>query len=100
MQMSKQDRADDDEQAIFTEYANALRETMKPSDLAKLKAMSRDELSALHFDLGMYVRNKFVYQNKELEKRLSRASGFYPFDADHLSSEIIERLWELLQEEA
>lgn len=86
---------------LITDFAHELRKKMDAANLADLKAMKREELLRLHFSLGQYVRNKFIYGNDELEKQLQANDelSFWGYDPDEISRSIIERLWELLQDE-
>ena len=84
---------------IITDLAQALRNDMSASDLAAFKAMNRSDLLQLHFSLGYYVRNEYLYGNQELQMQLRSCDNPLFCEPDALSEKIVDRLWELLQDE-
>jgi hypothetical protein len=66
-----------------------LRDKLSKEDLARLAAMTEDDLIGLHFGLGLYVRNQLGLWggNKSL---LEATGAWHPDDA---SGVIINALW-------
>ena len=56
--------------------------------------MQRDELPWLHFTLGTYVRNKYLWDNFNNKKVL--ADYYNEEDIDGLSYKIIEELYNIV----
>ena len=56
-----------------------------------LKALKINELSKVHFSIGMYIRNKYIWNNKINFYVLSNYYKLY--SADEISSKIIVELY-------
>ena len=56
-----------------------------------LKALKINELSKVHFSIGMYIRNKYIWNNKINFYVLSNYYKLY--NADEISSKIIVELY-------
>ena len=56
-----------------------------------LKALKINELSKVHFSIGMYIRNKYIWNNKINFYKLSNYYRLY--SADEISSKIIVELY-------
>lgn len=73
------------------EVIEILLKELSEKDKSTLAQVPKDKLIMFHFDLGMYIRNKFLYPNKKL------VSSCLPPDPDSISMEIIEGLWRRLR---
>lgn len=71
--------------------AEDLKKVLPAEDLAAIKEMPRDDLSILHFGLGLFVRNHYIHGKKALMATLKRKKINAHEDA--LSSLIIKILW-------
>ena len=71
---------------------------MQLKDKITLANMDEDDLVTLHFSLGIYIRNKFLYPRNEklLESCRHQAMDKY-LHWDQASTVIIKTLWEELR---
>ena len=81
------------------EAVDRLMSEMKLKDLAKLANMVADDLISLHFTVGMWIRNNFVYprNDKLLESCRAATRNEYLHNAQ-MHMVIIRELWNKLQE--
>ncbi len=71
-----------------------LKSVMEPADLDRIAGMAEEELSSLHFGLGLFIRNSLqVWHNSEL-----KADAGVEHD-DDVSAVIIQALWRRLKDE-
>ena len=78
------------------EAVSALLAQIKPEDKEQIRRMKQKDLMALHFTLGMYIRNNFgLWQGNRL--LLADCGNVHQDDA---SGVIIEALWRTLQKQA
>ena len=72
---------------------------MSLKDKSAIAKMSEDDLSDLHFSLGLYIRNRLLYPRNEnlLESCRAEAMDKY-LHWDQASGVIIKKLWEKLRE--
>ena len=81
------------------DIADRVLTNMSEKDKETFKDMTEDDLSVLHFGLGMYVRNNFGLWsgNDKLLKSCSADDTYSPKHPDDVSMEIIKVAWEKLQ---
>jgi hypothetical protein len=81
------------------EAVDRLMSEMKLKDLAKLANMVADDLISLHFTVGMWIRNNFVYprNDKLLESCREVSKNEYLHNAQ-MHMVIVRELWKRLQE--
>jgi Circularly permutated YpsA SLOG family/Domain of unknown function (DUF6794) len=81
------------------EAVDRLMSEMKLKDLAKLANMVSDDLINLHFTVGMWIRNNFVYprNDKLLESCREVSKNKYLHNAQ-MHMVIVRELWKRLQE--
>lgn len=73
-------------------YIEILKKETKTENLIEIKKMKKDDLIDLHFDYGMYIRNKWLRGNREPKLiQFFRNNGIK--DADSMSGIIIHALW-------
>jgi hypothetical protein len=81
------------------EAVDILMSEMKLRDLNKLAQMSEDDLVYLHFTIGMWVRNNFVYpRNEKLLESCREVSRDKYLHFAQMHMVIIRELWKRLQE--
>lgn len=73
------------------EVIEILLKELSEKDKRILAGTPKSKLVMFHFNLGMYIRNKFLYPNKKL------VSSCLPPDPDSISGDIIEGLWRRLR---
>ncbi len=56
-----------------------------------LKSLKINELPSVHFSIGMYIRNKYIWNNKINFYKLSNYYKLYT--ADEISSKIIDEIY-------
>ena len=72
---------------------------MSLKDKSAIAKMSEDDLSDLHFSLGLYIRNRLLYPRNERLLESCRAVAMDKYlHWDQASGVIIKKLWEKLQE--
>jgi len=71
---------------------------LRPDDCARIAGLAKDELSLLHFGLGLYVRNQ-IYDNKlpALGALVGSEELLGGRDPDIQSMRILELIWEKLR---
>lgn len=84
-----------------SEVVEIMLSEMSFEEMEKLRNMEKEALIELHFTLGMGIRNRFVYKNRELLE--SCAGELHPgvpedhrhsfVHSDDVSGVIIEALW-------
>jgi hypothetical protein len=72
---------------------------MNLRDLNKLSQMPEDELITLHFSLGMWIRNNFIYpRNEKLRDSCRELIGDKYFHWAQMHMVIVKELWKRLQQ--
>ena len=77
------------------EAADRILQLMTAEARSELAWMRRDEIQLEHHRLGRYIRNVLVHGNKELLE--SAPPGPSRYRPDDISSQILERAWQKLQ---
>ena len=81
------------------EAVDRLMSEMKLQDLTKLAKMPEDDLVSLHFTVGMWIRNNFVYpRNDKLLQSCREVSRDKYLHFAQLHMVVIRELWKKLQE--
>ena len=81
------------------EAVDRLMSEMELKDLTKLAKMPEDELINLHFSIGMWIRNNFVYpRNEELQESCREVSRDKYLHLAQMHMVILKQLWLRLQE--
>jgi hypothetical protein len=81
------------------EAVDRLMSEMKLKDLAKLANMVADDLINLHFTVGMWIRNNFVYpRNDKLLESCREVSKNKYLHYAQIHMVIVRELWKRLQE--
>jgi hypothetical protein len=81
------------------EAVDRLMSEMSLKDLNKVAKMSEDDLIDLHFTVGMWIRNNFVYpRNDKLLQSCREVSGDKYLHFAQMHMVIIRELWKKLQE--
>jgi hypothetical protein len=81
------------------EAVDRLMAEMKLQDLTKLAKMPEDDLVTLHFTVGMWIRNNFVYpRNDKLLQSCREVSRDKYLHYAQMHMVIIRELWKKLQE--
>lgn len=62
----------------------------------RIRNMQEGELVDCHFDLGMFIRNNWLYDEKSLFVRYLRAQGLSWMQEDDVSAFLIKLYWEYL----
>jgi hypothetical protein len=79
------------------EAVERLESDMKLKDKSKLAGMSEDDLYNLHFSLGPYIRNNFLYpRNDALLESCRELSGDKFLHWDQAGAVILKELWKQL----
>jgi len=73
------------------EVVKILLKELSKKDKRTLAGTPKSKLAMFHFTLGLYIRNEFLYPNREL------VSSCFPPDPDSISGDIIEGLWRRLR---
>ncbi len=73
------------------EVIEILLKELSEKDKRTLAGTPKSKLVAFHFTLGLYIRNEFLYPDREL------VSSCLPPDPDSISGDIIEGLWRRLR---
>ncbi len=85
--------------ATVEEAVDRLMSEMNLKDLNKVAKMSEDDLINLHFTVGMWIRNSFVYpRNDKLLQSCREVSGDKYLHWAQMHMVIIRELWKRLQE--
>ena len=86
------------------EIIDDLLKTLSPDFLSKVKEMIVDDFcNKQHFELGLYIRNKYFYQNPAREKlieSLGDPKDYFLLDGDDFSHIILEKLYEKITTES
>ena len=84
---------------IVQDIADRVLTNMSEKDKETFKCMVEDDLSVLHFGLGMYIRNNFdLWSGNDKLLKLYNADNMYSSkNPDDISMEIIKVAWEKLQ---
>jgi hypothetical protein len=72
------------------ECVEDLKKVLSPSELKKFTTTPSDKLIRFHFSLGLYIRNRYLYEMPLLE---SMGNIFGLIAVDNISSLVIDMLW-------
>jgi hypothetical protein len=72
------------------ECVEDLKKVLSPSELEKFTTTPRDKLIRFHFSLGLYIRNRYLYEMPLLRKL---EAIFSLIDADNISGLVVDMLW-------
>jgi hypothetical protein len=84
--------------ATVTEAVDRLMGELGLAMKAKIAKMPEDDLVALHFSVGMWIRNNFVYpRNDKLLESCREVSGDKYLHWAQMHMVIVRELWKRLQ---
>jgi hypothetical protein len=90
--------ADNSKPETVGEAVDRLMAEMKLKDLIKLAKMKEDDLVSLHYTVGMWIRNNFVYpRNEKLLESCREVSGDKYLHWAQMHMVILHELWKRLQ---
>ena len=72
------------------ECVEDLKKVLPPSELEKFTTTPRDKLIRFHFSLGLYIRNRYLYEMPLLESINDKLSFINP---DDISGLVVDMLW-------
>ena len=83
---------------ILDSYVNIIASELSEEDKYELASMSEDELISLYFSLGMDIRNRWLWNNRQtiLSLYLYCHGTFEP---ETMSGLFVQRLWEKVYED-
>ena len=99
LKLSKPSRtADKPKPETVYEAVDRLMAEMALKDLTKLAKMKEDNLVNLHYTVGMWIRNNFVYpRNEKLLESCREVSGDKYLHYAQMHMVILHELWKRLQ---
>ena len=96
--MNINEKGKDEHPKTMDEAVNILINNLDINSISNIKKYKKTDFCyKMHFDLGMYIRNNFIYKNENIEKLYSDIYGTRYIKLlvpDKISQKILEALWD------